>query len=559
VTRISSGTKISLKLPHELQPVQKFTKAAPLVAKFLWHNAAAASIASQPTEPEYLAAMTGPGHALRVFSGDQAMLRCTRRLQLMPEQADGRTISRFFSTRELQLVHSETLLDWQYAKRSALLPHQPEKHEMANRTSPAVTIEQAAALMRPHRSRSIRLDRIWPPTETVGSFSQLGGKPNLPPAWDWPTIDFEDGSSASLDFLAQINLEELPNIEARASLPAAGMLYFFALSQSNEPLRSYGSDAWPVLYYPGDAAGLPSRSAPENAGWKIDHLHYGQTPASKYRNPDGPLSELFPRCAVRFTVINVWDMPRFSGPDDPSLRPFENAFAVKPTHQEPPRGIASSIANLLERIFPFRPNADEILRSTPKAGQRSGVGSGTAVGMDDIKSLAYECFSMLRAEENRTWFQSKIALKSKDLPYHSDDAIMLLNEARNKWFENVLPIEAVLNAKGQYSDALLQSYSDWKALAIALTRELNGLGRESKLSPDLREKVSDALEMHSQLAKQARGYRLEPHPQSALRASLTSFDKFPRSRQEGTRVCHCLRSGQSGRAERLLVSPDIRQ
>ncbi|QKK20465.1 hypothetical protein [Rhizobium indicum] len=93
------------------------------------------------------------------------------------------------------------------------------------------------------------------------------------------------------------------------------------------------------------------------------------------------------------------------------LRPFESAFAVKPTPQEPPRGIASSIANLLERIFPFRPNADELLRSAPKAGQQSGVGSGIAVGMDDIKSLAYECFSMLRAEENRTWFQSKIALK----------------------------------------------------------------------------------------------------------------------------------------------------
>lgn len=356
----------------------------------------------------------------------------------------------------------------------------------------------------------------------------MGGKPNLPPAWDWPTIDFEDGTSASLDFLAQINLEELPNIEARATLPAVGMLYFFALSQSNEPLSSYGSDAWRVLYYPGDAAGLPSRSAPENAGWKIDHLHYGQTPASSYRDPDGPLSELFPRCAVRFTVIDVWDMPRFSGPDDPDLRPFENAIAAKSPSQEPPRGIASSIANLLNSIFPFRPDADEILRSPPKFDQQNGAGTRIALGIDDIRSLAYECFSMLRTEEGRNWYQSKIALKSADLPYHSEDAIMLLNEARNRWFENVLPIEVVLNANGQYSDALLQSYSDWKARAIALTRELNGLGRESKLSPDLRGKVSDTLEMHCQLAKQAEGYRLDPHRESAFRAALTSLlTRFP--------------------------------
>ncbi|AUW43175.1 DUF1963 domain-containing protein [Rhizobium leguminosarum] len=184
--------------------------------------------------------------------------------------------------------------------------------------------------MRPHRSKSIRLDRIWPPNETTELLSQIGGRPNLPPDWVWPTIDFEDGTTASLDFLAQINLEELPDIEARGALPKSGMLYFFALSQSNEPLESYGSDAWRVLYYPDNPADLSSRPAPEDAGWKIDHLDYGQTDASSYRNPDGPRGELFPRCTVRFTVIDVWDLPRFSGRDDPRLRPFEDAICGEP-------------------------------------------------------------------------------------------------------------------------------------------------------------------------------------------------------------------------------------
>ncbi|EJZ17354.1 DUF1963 domain-containing protein, partial [Rhizobium sp. Pop5] len=252
---------------------------------------------------------------------------------------------------------------------------------MINRTGPEVTLEQAAAPMRPHRSKTIRLDRVWPPNEALGLWSQIGGRPNLPPTLDWPTIEFEDETTASLDFLAQINLEELPEIEARGAFPKTGMLYFFALAESNEPLQTYGSDAWRVLYYPGNAADFPSRSAPEDAGWRIDHLHYGETPGSNYRNPESPKGELFPRCTVRFTVIDIWDVPRFSGPDDPRLQPFEDAITAEPADLDEPDVVPDAIRNFWKSINPFKSKASkapEPIRQEPPRAR---------VDMSDISDL----------------------------------------------------------------------------------------------------------------------------------------------------------------------------
>ncbi|MDV4157651.1 MULTISPECIES: DUF1963 domain-containing protein [Rhizobium] len=395
---------------------------------------------------------------------------------------------------------------------------------MINRISPVVTLDQAAALMRPHRSKSIRLDRIWPPNETTGLLSQIGGRPNLPPDWVWPTIDFEDGTTASLDFLAQINLEELPDIEARGALPKSGMLYFFALSQSNEPLESYGSDAWRVLYYPDNPADLPSRPAPEDAGWKIDHLDYGQTDASSYRNPDGPRGELFPRCTVRFTVIDVWDLPRFSGRDDPRLRPFEDAICGEPADLDKPAGIADVIRTFWKDMNPFKPKTSK----APEPPRKEAPQARADIEMRDIDSLAYDCLQMLCVEEQRDFYQSRVELNPESLPYRAEDAVMVLNEARNTWFENILPIETVLDHEGKYSDALLQAYNDWRAQAVALTHNLVAMGRETRLSPEDRGKVLDVLEQNVRLQKQARQYASHPHLEFTLRASLTTLlSDFP--------------------------------
>ncbi|MBB3918401.1 DUF1963 domain-containing protein [Rhizobium fabae] len=395
---------------------------------------------------------------------------------------------------------------------------------MINQMPSPVTLEEAAALMRPHCSKSIRLDRIWPPDQTTRLLSQIGGKPNLPPTLDWPTIDFEDGTTASLDFLAQINLEELPRIEARDALPKSGMLYFFALSQSNEPLQSYDSVAWRVLYYPGNAADLPGRAAPEDAGWMIDNLGYSQTPASQYRNPDAPTGELFPKCTIRFTVIDVWDMPQFSGPDDPRLRPFEDALVEEPAEPERSHGIADVIRDLWKEINPFEPKTEKV----PETVRSRAPQNRADIELSDVNELAHECLSMLRAEEQENWYRSRVKLKPESLPYHVEDAVMLLNEVRNGWFENILPIETVLASHGKYSDALLQPYNDWKAKAVALTQDLIAMGRETRLSPEVRGKVLDVLEQNRLLEKEAGAWGSHPDVESALRASLTTLlSDFP--------------------------------
>src|SRR3989442_689067 len=52
--------------------------------------------------------------------------------------------------------------------------------------------------------------------------SRVGGLPDLPPTLAWPCW-----RGSPLSFIAQINLDELPNVAERSLLPAEGHLYFF--------------------------------------------------------------------------------------------------------------------------------------------------------------------------------------------------------------------------------------------------------------------------------------------------------------------------------------------
>jgi hypothetical protein len=145
----------------------------------------------------------------------------------------------------------------------------------------------------------VLLDRDWPPGRPRGgSICQIGGWPNLPPDWSWPGIRLADGSHASLDFLAQIDLAELPHVSQRHLLPANGTLYFFALALSHLPLADFGGDATRVLYFNADARGFAQRPPPVDAGWNLDELHHVRTVAADFRRPEAPRGELFPRCPI---------------------------------------------------------------------------------------------------------------------------------------------------------------------------------------------------------------------------------------------------------------------
>jgi hypothetical protein len=159
----------------------------------------------------------------------------------------------------------------------------------------------------------IVLDRIWPPKAVPNNWlTHLGGWPNLPEDFPWPNIRFADGSGASLDFLAQVNLADLPQSPEESLLPQSGVLYFFALSQTPLPLEEYGSAAFRVIYHTGSASAFQPRKPPEDAGWGQDDLAYARTCAVNMRNTDAPRSELFPYCPVKPRLITLQDRASLS-------------------------------------------------------------------------------------------------------------------------------------------------------------------------------------------------------------------------------------------------------
>jgi hypothetical protein len=81
------------------------------------------------------------------------------------------------------------------------------------------------------------------------SGSRLGGRPALPPPFDWPTADGE-----TLTFVAQLNLSEFP--AARIGLPASGLLSFFV--GVDEPATNV---THAVRYFP-DPDGLRECASP---------------------------------------------------------------------------------------------------------------------------------------------------------------------------------------------------------------------------------------------------------------------------------------------------------
>jgi hypothetical protein len=153
---------------------------------------------------------------------------------------------------------------------------------------------------------SIILERTWPPpADPYASPNRLGGRPNLPPDVDWPRIRFADGATASLDFLAQVDLASLPAVRGRDVLPATGTLFFFALSQSHLPFEELGDDAFRVVYVAGDTRGVALRDIPSDAGWNQDEPDHTRTIATMVRNTDGPRGDLHPVCAVRPMTVDA--------------------------------------------------------------------------------------------------------------------------------------------------------------------------------------------------------------------------------------------------------------
>ena len=93
---------------------------------------------------------------------------------------------------------------------------------------------------------SIRLS-IMPPTRyrPQGGISRLGGLPDLPQGFAWPTLN-----EVPMSFIAQIRLEDIAGFPAAKSLPHVGLLSFFYDSRKETPDASPNDrSGWGVFYF----------------------------------------------------------------------------------------------------------------------------------------------------------------------------------------------------------------------------------------------------------------------------------------------------------------------
>ena len=104
-----------------------------------------------------------------------------------------------------------------------------------------------------------RTDLPVPRSYPARSF--FGGLPKLPAELDWPrayVTSVDEPELVALTFLAQIDLAELPDFDARPYLPPTGTLYLFCSSV----FVGEGTPPCQVLFHSGRADGLPEREPP---------------------------------------------------------------------------------------------------------------------------------------------------------------------------------------------------------------------------------------------------------------------------------------------------------
>jgi uncharacterized protein YwqG len=126
--------------------------------------------------------------------------------------------------------------------------------------------EELDELMRP----AIRVHAMATPEDElqVGA-SKIGGRPDLPPAVEWPVCDCEDYDgvlhrSVPQAFVAQFRLADVAEHDVEGLLPPTGMLHFFYA-----PWQTVWGDGrqvgrWRVIHWDGDAAALARQDFPDH-------------------------------------------------------------------------------------------------------------------------------------------------------------------------------------------------------------------------------------------------------------------------------------------------------
>lgn len=95
-------------------------------------------------------------------------------------------------------------------------------------------------------------------SELLPGESRLGGSPDVPDGFEWPTW-----REKPLAFLAQLNMAELSRFSTAEPLPDTGwLLFFYDAEQSTWGFDPQDLGSWSVVYVTGDSENLQQTSVP---------------------------------------------------------------------------------------------------------------------------------------------------------------------------------------------------------------------------------------------------------------------------------------------------------
>ncbi len=138
--------------------------------------------------------------------------------------------------------------------------------------------------------------------------SKIGGCPDLPPGFEWPTYtDFEDGKENPLSFMAQVNLADAAPFDLAHELPPTGMLLFFYDMES----AHWGFDprhkGCAFVYYVEDTVSLTRGSFPEALAEEYRYAERAVSLASALIPPDCANISDETDARIRAIVGGDWD------------------------------------------------------------------------------------------------------------------------------------------------------------------------------------------------------------------------------------------------------------
>ena len=129
------------------------------------------------------------------------------------------------------------------------------------------TDDEIDAVLHRIRVPAILLIKTTTPDEPGAPGCRFGGKPTLPPEFEWPWFRSNENGDPNLavpmQFLMQIDLRHVPRLIEFPDMPRTGTLFFF-FDLIVAPGVGFGDDHDPcVFYYEGDVTGFPEREQPD--------------------------------------------------------------------------------------------------------------------------------------------------------------------------------------------------------------------------------------------------------------------------------------------------------